>query len=418
MKLNALLGLLLLAVPACEQGQQSTPFLPTQPRDSAGIRIVENAEPPDGSRLGWTISPEPTVTIGVAEGEEPYMLYGAVDAARLGDGRIVVANIGTNELRVFDAAGIHLATWGGQGEGPGEFRSLWRVEPWPGDSIVAWYAPRLGISVFDAQGNYGRSFTLAHNEATTPMQSFRPEYATLDGSILAIHMPEDADTIVVQRRGAEGEVLSSLGTHPGLEPYIHREGDRSMLYWKTFGREPMWGTWGDLVVVGHTGRYELRAFRLDGSLARIVRRDHVPRTPTEDDVEADIERQVSYSTLTPAAELRRRYESVPVAEHFPAFGSVRSDAVSHLWVAEYESSEEERPPATLDGLQSGGQGVGLRRDAGGFVDPRDRGGSYPGHDLRRTRRGACAGVGTGAVGSLTGGGHDQPVRRMAKTPFR
>lgn len=69
MKLNALLGLLLLSVPACEPGQQSTPFLPTQTRDSAGIQIVENAEPPDGSRLGRMISPEPTVTIGVAEYE-------------------------------------------------------------------------------------------------------------------------------------------------------------------------------------------------------------------------------------------------------------------------------------------------------------------------------------------------------------
>ena len=276
MKLNPLLALLIPASLACEQSRP-TATLATTVRDSAGIRIVENAAPPEGSRLGWTISPEPTVTIGVAEGEEPYMLYGAIDAARLDDGRIVVANIGTNELRVFGAAGTHLATWGGRGEGPGEFRSLWRVEPWPGDSIIAWYAPRLGVSVFDAQGNHGRSFTLAHNEAVTPMQSFRPEYATRDGSILAIHWPEDADTIVAQLRGPEGEVRSSLGTHPGMEPYIYREGERSMLFWTIFGREPVWAAWGDLVVVGHTGSYELKAFRADGSLARIVRRDHAPR---------------------------------------------------------------------------------------------------------------------------------------------
>ncbi|MDE2753321.1 MAG: hypothetical protein OXI83_12155 [Gemmatimonadota bacterium] len=171
MKLKPLLALMSMAVLTCGQGRQSAPSLPTQTRDSAGIRIVENAEPPEGSRLEWTVGPEPSVNIGIAEGAEPYMLYGARDATRLNDGRIVVANAGTNELRVFDATGVHLATWGGRGEGPGEFRSLYRVEPWPGDSIVAWYAPHLGVSVFDAQGNHGRSFGLARNEATTPMQS-------------------------------------------------------------------------------------------------------------------------------------------------------------------------------------------------------------------------------------------------------
>lgn len=355
------LPLLVLLIPAslaCEQNR-STAALATTVRDSAGIRIVENAAPPEGSRLGWTISPGPIVTIGVAEGEEPYMLYGAIDAARFGDGRIVVANIGTNELRVFDAAGTHLATWGGRGEGPGEFRSLWRVEPWPGDSIIAWYAQRLGVSVFDAQGNHGRSFTLAHSEAVTPMQSFRPEYATGDGSILAIHLPEDADTIVAQLRGPDGEVLTSLGTHPGMEPYIYREGERSMLFWTIFGREPVWATWGDLVVVGHTGSYELKAFRADGSLARIVRRDHVPHATTEGDVAAYIERQAGYSRLTPPAESRRRYETVPVAEHFPAFEAVRSDAVSHLWVGEYELLEEERPPRLWTVFDPEGRALGF-----------------------------------------------------------
>ena len=359
MKLNPLLALLPVAALACEQGRQSPPFLLTQTRDSAGIRIIDNPQPPEGSRLPWRIGPEPIVSIGAVDGEEPYLLDWAMDATRLSDGRIVILNGGTNELRVFDETGVHLESWGGRGEGPGEFRSLWRVEPWPGDSIIAWYAPRLGVSIFDTQGNYGRSFTLAHNGAVTPMQSFRPEYATRSGSILAIHMPEDADTIVAQLRGAEGELRSSFGTHPGLEPYVLRDGERSMLYWTIFGREPVWATWGDLVVVGHTGTYELRAFRLDGSLARIVRRANVPRATTEDDVvEAYIERQVSYSTLTPAAESRRRYESVPVAEHLPAFESVRSDAVSHIWVAEYEFSEEERPPRLWTVFNPEGQVLG------------------------------------------------------------
>ena len=354
MRLNPLLALLPLAALACEQGRQSSPFLPTQTRDSAGIRIVENPRPPDGSRLTWRVGPEPAVSIGAVEGEEPYLLDRAGDATRLSDGRIVVANGGTGELRVFDATGVHLATWGGRGEGPGEFRELGRVGPWPGDSIIAWYAPRLGLSIFDSGGNYGRTIVLEQDQAIPVQRGFWPDQGTRDGTILAVHRPEAADTVVIQLRDGEGKVRSSLGTHPGSEPYIHAEGtDRSMLFWKIFGREPVWTPWGDLVVIGHTGRYELRAFAADGSLVRIVRREHVPRSPTPDQVEAYIDGQLTWTadmSGSRRAQWRRGYEAVPVAEHFPAFESIMADAAGHLWVAEYEfstarqGSYEERPP--------------------------------------------------------------------------
>ena len=347
---------------ACQQDQDHAPVL-SETRDSAGVQIVENGRPPDGSRLPWRIGPEPSVSIGVLEGAEPYMLYLAWDATRLRDGRIVIANVGTDELRVFDAAGVYVETWGGRGEGPGEFQGLWSVEPWPGDSIIAWYTPRGGMSVFDAQGNYGRSFTLVNDEATTPMQRFSPWHATLDGSILAIHAPEAADTIVVQLRDAGGEVRSSFGTHPGSEPYIQAEGtDQAMLFWKTFGRRPVWAPWGDLVVVGNTSRYELKAFGADGSLARIVRRDHIARPPGPDDVEAYIEGEVARNSRPSPAEsqrLRRRFQNVPVAEHFPVFASVMSDLAGHLWVEEYEFQREERPAPLWTVFDPEGRVLGL-----------------------------------------------------------
>ena len=362
MKLPPLLGLMSLAALACEQGRQSAPSLPTQTGDSAGIRIVENGRPPDGSRLPWRIGPQPAVSIGAVEGDEPYMLDGAIDATRLSDGRIVVANVGTQELRVFDAAGIYLTTWGGRGEGPGEFTGLWQVEPWPGDSILAWSAPRFGISVFDAQGTYARTFRLAHDEATSPMQQFWPQSTTRDGAILAAHRPEAADTVVVQLRDGEGEIRSSFGTHPGSEPYIHYEGDRSILFWKIFGRQPVWAPWGDLTVVATTDRYELRAFGTGGSLSRIVRRGHVPDSPTETDVEAFVEWQIGRSRRSSESERaasRRRYRNVPVAEHFPAFESILSDARDYLWVEEYELPQEEGPGTLWTVFDPEGRALGF-----------------------------------------------------------
>ena len=119
----------------------ATPPSATQLRDSAGILITENPPPHEGSNLGWKIGPEPTVTIGAAEGEAPYLLHRVRRAATLSDGRIVVADGASNEVRVFDPDGVHLVSWGGEGEGPGEFDAL--------SGVARWGATRLprGIAI-------------------------------------------------------------------------------------------------------------------------------------------------------------------------------------------------------------------------------------------------------------------------------
>ena len=352
MKNRLIATLVCLVALACQQEdrQQEGPTgLPSFIRDSAGIRITENARPPEGSRLPWRIGPEPTVSIGELEGEEPYMLYGAGRFARLSDGRIVVANRGSNDVRVFDALGSHLVSWGGSGEGPGEFTTLVHAAPWPGDSIVAWYSPGLGISVFDSEGNYGRSFVLRSGVAESWRRP-RPIAVRAGGTILSINDPEDADTAVVEIWDADGALSASLGTHPHREVIIttNERGSRELSL-PAYGRELVTGQWGDLVVASHTTRYEIRAFRDDGTLARIIRREHVLRAPTQQDREPYIEEQLAmYATIPDfppelVEEARKSFESTPLAEFFPAFSTILSDAAGNLWVREYDFPREERP---------------------------------------------------------------------------
>ena len=338
--------LVLLPALACQQHDTGTSALRSQTRDSAGIQVVENPAPPAGSRLEWRIGPEPSVSIGRREGEDPYLLYRAMDATILADGRIVVANGGSGELRFFDSTGSHLASRGGQGEGPGEFLQLRSLEPWPGDSIVAWFGPRANISVFDSGGNYGR--TIEINDGSQPWL-WRPASTSVRGSILTVLLLEYADTLVMELRDGEGGLRTSLGTHPSWEPsvLVDEGTEREMQHVPTFSREPVWGVWGDLVAIGVTSRYEIKAYGADGSLARIVRREHSPRVPTPEDVEAYIESEVlrHYPDAPPSQQEdhRRDYRSVPVAEHFPAFTSIMIDKLDHLWIREYDLPREERP---------------------------------------------------------------------------
>ena len=236
------------------------------------------------------------------------------------------------------------------GEGPGEFGELKAVERLPGDSIIAWGWP-LRIAVFGPDGNFVRGSLLKRQaETSVGPRPVMPVAAMDDGSILASVNPAHIDTLVVELWDGEGELRTPLGSHLAHEPRTWVEGMNRI---QTFGWELKLAPWGDLAVVTPSERYEIRAFAADGTLARIVRMEHVLRSPTGAHVEAYV-REAARSAIPEALaemmggnleemreESRREYRLVPVAERFPAFASVMTDRTGHLWVEEYELAGEE-----------------------------------------------------------------------------
>ena len=346
----AMAALAVLPALACEDvdsadGSDVRDGSDTRMQDSADVLIVENPRPPDGSRLGWRVGPEMAVSIGEREGEDPYLLYGATDATRLSDGRIVVVNFNAFELRVFDDAGTHVDTWGGHGEGPNEFEGPIRnIARLPGDTVMVWDSRLPTVSVVDPTGEVARRFRV-QKQTELRGDAMRPVAVLRDGSILTSPTPgffaTDTD-VLVELRDAEGEPKSSLGTHAGMERHFDMES--RTVYTVIFGRRLIREAWGELSVVTPNTRYQIRAFAQDGSLARIVRREHVMRTPTDAHVERYIEDMIP-SMADPEAQAseRERFERVPVNDHLPAFASMKADALDHLWVKEYEPPGEESP---------------------------------------------------------------------------
>lgn len=316
-------------------------------RDSAGIRIIENARPAEGSRLDWRLGPEPLVSIGRMAGEEPYLFHRVFGATMLSDGRIVIGDDGPKELRVFDRSGNHLETWGGQGEGPGEFRGgqLWGLAPLPGDSIVVWEYWFPELTVFGPDGEFLRRFIPERSRwdyGGDRRSHLGPLTVSLDGLILAGQDDVYIDPVEVEVWDAGGELRGSLGAHPGRERTRRGDENPEPLM---FGRSVRRHSWGDLFIISSNRRYEFRAFALDGSLARIVRMEHLLRAPSDAHVDAYIEDRLSGIPSDRAdlrAERQRELRSMPLAEHLPAFAGVRGDdALGHLWVYEYEAPGEE-----------------------------------------------------------------------------
>ena len=133
------LVILALLLGAC--GESPPSETPAGTRDSAGIRIVENAAPAAG--VAWRLSDEPLVEIsGDGPPEETALDPGSV----YGDsrGRIIVGEgltSGWHAILVHDSTGSFLFKAGGEGRGPGEFRQLWWAAPYRGRTL--WLGSRL-----------------------------------------------------------------------------------------------------------------------------------------------------------------------------------------------------------------------------------------------------------------------------------
>ncbi len=343
----------------------------TRIRDSAEVVIVDNARPADDSRLGWRVSPDPVISIGTVEGGDDFQLHWVDDALRLPDGRIVVANGGSHQLLVFDGAGNYLTAWGRRGRGPGEFSGsrgtnglgppqLFWMERWPGDSLAVCHAgspagARRFVSVWDTTGNFGRRLNLARDGRVPDCMDVLPGRGVLTlhwtpvpalEQVKGLSRQADLEFFVV---AGDGYPRGSLGLHPGAENFWHWEDHRTdgtafFIPEPPFQRSLVWSAWGQLVVLAPTDHYELRAYRHDGSVARIVRRENDVRSPVQADLDSYLAVLRRYAERWPpdgARLFRAALDALTLPGSFPAFSAIEVDLLDHLWVREYNLPGDE-----------------------------------------------------------------------------
>ena len=358
----------LVAVAACEPradteaAESEAAALQYEIHDSAGVPIVTSRAPAPGSRLGWAVGDAPVVSIGSRDATDAFQLYRVGDATRLADGRIVVANGGSNELLVFGADGNHLGAWAGEGDGPGEFSDLSTVRPWPGDSLIAGDDLEGRASIFDLSGAHGRTMTLRGPPDPTTREVAAAGRAADAGPVdvephVIVRVLPDGTLLTRTPRGytrgfhrwestyalmgTDGSTRASLGNYLGIETFsaFYPQDDRTVAVIPLrhpFGKTTVTTAWGDLAAIGDTETYEIRAYRGDGSLARIVRRDHETRSPTQ--AEQDQAFRDRFSGLSEEDREPRMTAAadVPLVESFPAYSRLRGDALGHLWVGEFK----------------------------------------------------------------------------------
>jgi len=336
--------LLILAIPqtGCREGEadRSNRIV----RDSAGIEIVSINPPHDTNAPRPTIEAEPTLSIGVVSGEGSHELSDVTGAIRLPDGRIVVGNGGTEELRFFAADGEHLFSTGGEGEGPGEFRSIDFIGLIGDDSLVVHDARIKRLSLFDVSGR----FLGSHGPIDAPQMRL-PRVVGVIGSRYYVSWsfvgqePEQTGVYAVPIRFGMTELLSDnfveAGTAMSSEESLIRYADRLTRAYRPFGRESDVAAGGlQIYVLTSTDDSGISVYDSAGRLVRILR-IAIPTRPVDEAAVAAwtdswIARYAGGSAEVEAY-WRRGIRETPPPDHMPGIRSLEVDDAGNVCAERY-----------------------------------------------------------------------------------
>jgi 6-bladed beta-propeller len=346
-------------------------------RDSAGVTIIEYAKRPSDT-LPWTIASQPVVEIGAVEGDESYQLSNVSSVGRLSDGSIVIANTGTNEVRVYDKTGRHLVTIGRKGEGPGEFAGLGRVIVGAGDTLLAYDGNLKRVSLFTPDGVFVRSFGLDFTQGFPQLQG---QFA--DGTFLTTRSfafsPSDIDDVVrdsapVYHFAADGRLLDSVGRWLAQEWYVHGSGGSAWATSLPFGRRMIVAATRDGFYVGSSGRFAIEWRDTAGRLRRALRILEGPILVSGEDWDRVKRERMKGVDDRWRPRQERMLSEMPIPSTRPAFDGLQVDPDGNLWVAESVVSSDDpetwivfAPDGTMLGAVTTPRGLSVREVGRDYV---------------------------------------------------
>ena len=164
LKPKAWVFLAVIGAVGCESSQGPSVLSAASVRDSAGVTIVENQ--PSEAPLPYIARLDSSyLRIGVLDGDPEYIFSAIVGLRELDGGGVLVAEGQARELRVYDASGLHVRTFGGGGDGPGEFGALSGLVGLAGDTVWVWDGRSDRLTSFLTSGELVEAITSAADPA-------------------------------------------------------------------------------------------------------------------------------------------------------------------------------------------------------------------------------------------------------------
>ena len=335
-----------LALASCGGDAPGDPEPQVAVRDSAGVSIVESRAPraAPGTVL---IDSIPVVSIGREE-SGPYLFGFISDVAFLDDGTIAVAEVQSGEIRVFDTTGEHEFTLGGQGEGPGEFRTPALVAEFGPDSLVGYDARLRRTTIFPRSGGMPRTlpnsvdgnFSVFGTAGRGPLLLYSPGGGyrpDLDPGGQWVETP----VIAMDSNSGASDTIATL---PDRWRIVDPDGNAPMPQPLLYAVHAVasdgfyWGT---------PDSYEVSKYDWSGRLQRIIRREAEPQPVEPAMLEAYVDARLEEARQRQGDEavppLRERLEGDDYLDELPYFSAGFVDREDRLWLGTFEWPDPSGP---------------------------------------------------------------------------
>ncbi len=344
------------AVASC--GRDAVPRAVTH-TDSAGVQIVASTAPQWAAGHGWTVDSVPRLDLSRTGSGAEFEFFRVRNAVRLGDGSIAVANSGTSEVRLYSAAGKYLATFGRDGDGPGEFRRLTSVRVARGDSLLAFDYWQRRVTFFSRDGSGHR--TVAVGSTNMLLRDLAP---LSDGTLVVTGelLGDTPDGLYRLPKAlllvaATGELRDTVAVIPGYEGFQFATGDAAAI----FHKDAYMAVHGEHIYLGDGDSMQVSVYSNEPRLAMIMRVPGYDLNLTAEQLKA--ERAIVEPGPRYPAAIREALRARPNPETRPAYSALFVDTDGFLWAPQYRgfSEADQAPVCTI--LQSTGRMAWFRAPA-------------------------------------------------------
>lgn len=329
-----------LALGGCADTQPPAGTPRTTVRDSAGLTVIHNRT---GGLVEARVAGDPLLAVGsLDDGDDALYDVAAVD--RLSDGRWVLANAGTREVRIYGRDGAFEVGMGRPGEGPGEFQRLSGLVVLAGDSILAWDRGQSRGIVFTPDGQIARTVTLPDADAVRSgvvVGQLDSGWLVVDGpSRFSEDMPETGlvrppeTYALLSPDGSEVRILGSL---PGGEEYLEVGDGFIAIRSVPFTKGAAVVGSGTRVWAGDSERAELMVWDAAGDTTAIWRLDHAAPAVTDEDWDRAVEARLApLDDPSAAAGIRQFYLDAPRPDRHPAWSALHRGADGRVWLRQFD----------------------------------------------------------------------------------
>ncbi len=347
--------LVLVAATACAQREPDAVI----EVDSAGVRIVESRAPAWPPGTEWRVDPEPVFRLGDAGDDPSFSFFRILDVALLAGGEVIVVDGGSAEVRRYDAAGRHLWSTGGPGEGPGEFRSPRYLGRREDGAFLIWDRALSRVSTIGQNGD-----RLGTERRSGPDGSPLVAFGLFDDGAWLVAFP------VVRQAPEPGTTWTDSVRLGRYDPVLEEDarlatvlGQRWLWTGQSmlpvpFSPRPLRVALGDRLAVAGGPDPQVSVHDVDGSLVARYRLARAREPVSESDVGRVIESLVEIGQ-GPEAVWRQWRDEMEVPAHEPAFDRLLADGDGNLWARRFMADLLTREPPSWDLFDPAGTWLGV-----------------------------------------------------------